>query len=53
MSPVRRTVADYVAVPVEGAEFDQVAEAFRIGFIPRMVMGFPPPRDILRLDPAS
>lgn len=44
--------ADYVAVPVEGAEFDQVAEEFRIGFVPRFLMGFPPPRDILRLDPA-
>ena len=46
-------MSDYVAVPVEGAEFDQVAKDFRIGFVPRLLMGFPPPRDILRLDPAS
>lgn len=45
--------ADYVAVPVEGAEFDQVAKDFRIGLVTRFLMGFPPPRDILRLDPAS
>jgi hypothetical protein len=44
-------VADYVAVSVEGEEFEQVAEEFPLPFVARFLMGFPPPRDILRLDP--
>ncbi len=45
--------ADYVAVPVEGAEFVRVDEAIPLGFGVRFLMGFPPERDILRLDPVS
>jgi hypothetical protein len=44
-------VADYVAVPVEGEEFDRVAARFPLPLVVRFLMGFPPPRDILRLDP--
>lgn len=44
---------DYVAVRLTGAEFDRVAAEFRIGFVTRLLMGFPPRRDILRLDPAG
>jgi len=43
---------NYRAVPVAGAEFEQVAKDFQLGFLVRFLMGFPPPRDILRLDPA-
>ena len=45
--------ADYVAVPVEGQEFEQVAAEHPIPLPIRFVMGFPPPREILRLDPAT
>ena len=43
--------APYVAVPVEGREFDRVAAAHPLPFMVRFLMGFPPERDILRLDP--
>jgi hypothetical protein len=45
--------SDYFAVPVEGGEFDRVAAAAPLGFGIRLVMGFPPERNILRLDPAT
>jgi len=44
--------ADYVAVDVEGAEFDLVAAEYRLPFVTRFLMGFPLTRDIVRLDPA-
>lgn len=44
---------DYVAVPVTGAEFERVDEAVPLGFRVRLFMGFPPERDILRLDPVE
>ncbi len=44
--------SDYFAVPVEGAEFDRVAAEVPLPFTVRFVMGFPPERNILRLDPA-
>ena len=43
--------ADYVAVTVEGDEFDNVAAEFPLPFTVRFLMGFPPERDIVRLDP--
>ena len=43
--------ADYVAVPVEGEEFERVAAEHPLPLPIRFLMGFPPPRDILRLDP--
>lgn len=46
-------VDDYVAVSVEGEEFDRVAAAFPLPLPIRFVMGFPPEREILRLDPAT
>lgn len=45
--------ADYIAVPVDGAEFQRVDEAIPLGFGVRFLMGFPPERDILRLDPVG
>ena len=45
--------ADYEALPVEGEEFDQVAAAYQLPFFVRFMMGFPPSRDIARLDPVS
>ena len=45
-------VADYLAVPVEGKEFERVAVEHPLPLSFLFVMGFPPPRDILRLDPA-
>lgn len=44
---------EYVAVPVEGEEFDRVAEKFPLPLPIRILMGFPPQREILRLDPKS
>lgn len=46
-------VADYVAVPVSSVEFDKVAREHPIPLPARFLMGFPPPRDILRLDPLA
>ena len=43
--------ADYVAVTVEGDEFDRIAAEYPIPFMARFLMGFPPERDIVRLDP--
>ncbi len=45
-------VADYVAVPVKGEEFERVAAEHPLPLRILFLMGFPPPRDILRLDPA-
>jgi len=39
-----------IAVPVLDEEFDGVAAAYKIPLRARFLMGFPPPRDILRLD---
>ena len=47
------TAGNYVAVPLEGEELDRIAEEFPIPLFMRFLMGFPPPRDILRLDPTS
>ena len=43
--------ADYFAVTVEGNEFDRVAAEYPLPFVARFLMGFPPGRDIVRLDP--
>ena len=43
-------VSDYIAVPVDGEEFERVADAHPLPLMARFLMGFPPPRDILRLD---
>ena len=48
---IQGNVADYMAVPVDGEEFEQVAAEHPLPFSARFVMGFPPPRQILRLDP--
>ena len=45
--------ADYTAVPVEGDEFERVAAEHPIPLPVRFLMGFPPPREILRLDPIT
>jgi len=45
--------ADYLAVAVAGEEFDRVAAEHPLGFVVMFLMGFPPERDILRLDPAG
>jgi hypothetical protein len=46
-------VADYIAVPITGEEFERVAVGFPLSFPVRFAMGFPPKRDILRLDLVS
>ncbi len=46
-------VADYVAVPAKGEEFERVAAEHPLPLPIRFLMGFPPPRDILRLDPTT
>ena len=46
-------VADYLAVSVEGKEFERVAVEHPLPLRFLFVMGFPPPREILRLDPAT
>ena len=45
--------ADYVAVPVEGEEFERVAAEHPLPLPIRFLMGFPPAREILRLDPTT
>ena len=45
-------VADYIAIAVEGEEFERVATEHPLPLRFLFLMGFPPPRDILRLDPA-
>ena len=45
-------VADRLAVPVDGAEFERVAAEHPLPLPVLFLMGFPPSRDILRLDPA-
>ena len=44
-------VKDYLAVPVEGEEFEMVARGFPLRLPVKIMMGFPPKRQILRLDP--
>ena len=44
-------VSDYIAVPVDGEEFERVADEHPLPLPVRFLMGFPPPREILRLDP--
>ena len=44
-------VADYIAVPITGEEFERGAAGFPLTFPVRFAMGFPPKRDILGLDP--
>ena len=44
-------VADYLAVPVEGEEFERVSTEHPLPLRFLVVMGFPPEREILRLDP--
>ncbi|MCE2391038.1 MAG: nitroreductase family deazaflavin-dependent oxidoreductase [Proteobacteria bacterium] len=46
-------LSDFVAVPVDGEEFRRVAVEHPLPFVVRFLMGFPPPRDILRLDPIT
>ncbi len=41
----------YLAVPLTGSELARVAEAYSVGFVFRVLTGFPP-RRFLRLDPA-
>ena len=48
---IQGNTEDYIAVPVEGEEFELVAAGFPLPFSARFLMGFPPPRQILRLDP--
>ena len=48
---IQGNVEDYIAVSVEGEEFELVAAGFPFPFPARFLMGFPPPRQILRLDP--
>ena len=43
--------AEYIAVPITGDEFDRVATEHPLTFPVLFLMGFPPQRDILRLDP--
>jgi hypothetical protein len=43
--------SDYTAMTVEGDEFERVAAEYRLPFMALFLMGFPPERDIVRLDP--
>ena len=47
---IQGKVKDYVAVTVEGEEFERVASEHPLPLPARFLMGFPPPRQILRLD---
>lgn len=43
--------SDYIAIAVEGVEFEKVDEKVPLDFPVLFLMGFPPEREILRLDP--
>ena len=45
--------SDFVAVPVTGEEFERVAAETPLPLPIRFLMGFPPQREILRLDPTT
>ncbi len=45
--------SDFVAVQVTGEEFERVAAEYPLPLPIRFLMGFPPPREILRLDPPT
>ncbi len=47
------TAGNYLAVAVDGEEFDQIDAEFPLGFVVNFLMGFPPERDIVRLDPVT
>ena len=47
---IQGKVKDYLAVTVEGEEFERVASEHPLPLPARFLMGFPPPRQILRLD---
>ena len=47
---IQGKVKDYVAVTVEGEEFERVASEHPLPLPAKFLMGFPPPRQILRLD---
>ena len=44
------TVSNCTAVPVDGDEFDRVAGDHPLPLAARFLIGFPPPRNLLRLD---
>ncbi len=50
---IEGAAADYTAVRVEEDEFERVAAEHPLPLSALFLMGFPPPRDILRLDPAT
>jgi len=45
--------ADYIAVPVVGEEYIRVATEYPLPLPAKILMGFPPSRNILRLDPVA
>lgn len=53
MVEIEGVEAPYTAIVVEGEEFDKVATRVPLGFVVRLMMGFPPERDIMRLDPVT
>ena len=46
-------VQDYIATPIEGEEFEKVSAENPIPTMVWVMMGMPPKRQILRLDPVS
>ena len=50
---IQGNIENYVAVPVVGEEFDRVAADHPLPLITQFLMGFPPSRQILRLDPVT
>ena len=48
---IDNTVSPRTAITIHGEEYDKISAAYSIPFIVRFLMGFPPKRDIIRLDP--
>ncbi len=46
-------VSDHIAVPVDGEEYEYVVTTVPIPLTAKILMGFPPTRNILRLDPVA
>ena len=48
---IDNTVSARTAVTIHGEEYDKISTEYSIPLIVRFLMGFPPERDIVRLDP--
>ncbi len=48
---IGNTVSPRTAITIHGEEYDKISTEYSIPLIVRLLMGFPPKRDIVRLEP--